>query len=93
MVKICKKNSKPLANFEDGRKSLILAESAKRSLKSKKFEKIIDDESPNRDKRVIVESINKVNLSDFLIIKNWLNYAEIIGDQSFGKIYKTKKKL
>ena len=38
---ICKKNSKPLANFEDGRKSLILAESAKRSLKSKKFEKII----------------------------------------------------
>ena len=41
LVKICKKNSKPLANFEDGRKSLILAESAKRSLKSKKFEKII----------------------------------------------------
>lgn len=41
LVKICKKNSKPLANFEDGRKSLILAESAKRSLKSKKFEKVI----------------------------------------------------
>ena len=41
LVKICKKNSRPLANFEDGRKSLILAESAKRSLKSKKFEKII----------------------------------------------------
>ena len=41
LVKICKINSKPLANFEDGRKSLILAESAKRSLKSKKFEKVI----------------------------------------------------
>ena len=41
LVKICKKNSKPLANFEDGRKSLILAERAKRSLKSKKFEKVI----------------------------------------------------
>ena len=41
LVKICKKNSKPLANFEDGRKSLILAESAKRSLKTKKFEKVI----------------------------------------------------
>jgi len=41
LVKICKKNSKPLANFEDGRKSLILAEIAKRSLKSKKFEKVM----------------------------------------------------
>ena len=41
LVKICKKNTKPLANFEDGRKSLILAEIAKKSLKSKKFEKVI----------------------------------------------------
>ena len=40
LVKICKKNSKPLANFDDGRKSLILAETAKKSLKSKQFEKI-----------------------------------------------------
>ena len=41
LVKICKKNSKPLANFDDGRKSLILAEIAKKSLNTKKFEKII----------------------------------------------------
>ena len=41
LVNICKKNSKPLANFDDGRKSLILAEIAKKSLNSKKFEKII----------------------------------------------------
>jgi myo-inositol 2-dehydrogenase/D-chiro-inositol 1-dehydrogenase len=41
LVKICKKNSKPLANFDDGKKSLILAENAKKSLNSKKFEKII----------------------------------------------------
>jgi myo-inositol 2-dehydrogenase/D-chiro-inositol 1-dehydrogenase len=41
LVKICKKNFKPLANFDDGRKSLILAEIAKKSLNSKKFEKII----------------------------------------------------
>ena len=41
LVEICKKQSKPLANFEDGRKSLILAEIANKSLKSKKFEKII----------------------------------------------------
>jgi myo-inositol 2-dehydrogenase/D-chiro-inositol 1-dehydrogenase len=41
LVKICKKNSQPLANFDDGKKSLILAEIAKKSLNSKKFEKII----------------------------------------------------
>jgi len=40
LIKICKKNSKPLANFEDGKKSLILAEIAKKSLKTKRFEKI-----------------------------------------------------
>jgi len=40
LVKICKKNSKPLANFDDGKKSLILAETAKKSLESKQFEKI-----------------------------------------------------
>ena len=41
LAKICKKNSKPLANFDDGRKSLIMAEIAKKSLNSKKFEKIL----------------------------------------------------
>ena len=41
LVKICKKKSKPLADFEDGRKSLILAEIANKSFKSKKFEKVI----------------------------------------------------
>tara|TARA_B100001250_G_scaffold7112_1_gene6016 strand:+ start:7143 stop:8156 length:1014 start_codon:yes stop_codon:yes gene_type:complete len=40
LVKMISKNSKPLANFEDGRKSLILAENAIKSLRSKKFEKI-----------------------------------------------------
>ena len=40
LVKLCKKSVKPIATFEDGRKSLILAETAKRSLKSKKFETI-----------------------------------------------------
>ena len=38
--KLIKKKSKPLAGFEDGRRSLILAEGAIKSLKSKKFEKI-----------------------------------------------------
>tara|TARA_B000000477_G_scaffold31750_1_gene27265 strand:+ start:156 stop:1169 length:1014 start_codon:yes stop_codon:yes gene_type:complete len=40
LVKLCKKNIKPIATFEDGRKSLILAETAKKSLKTKKFETI-----------------------------------------------------
>ncbi len=40
LAKLCKKRIKPLANFEDGRLSLILAETANKSLKTKKFEKI-----------------------------------------------------
>ena len=40
LAKLCKKNIMPLANFEDGRLSLILAETANRSLKTKKLEKI-----------------------------------------------------
>ena len=40
LAKLCKKNFMPLANFEDGRLSLILAETANRSLKTKKLEKI-----------------------------------------------------
>ena len=40
LAKLCKKNFKPLASFEDGRMSLILAETANKSLKSKKFEKV-----------------------------------------------------
>ena len=53
----------------------------------KKYEKLIDDNSPPFNERVINPTINKVNLSDILIIKNWLDYAEIIGDNSFEKIY------
>ena len=37
---MCSKNHEPLANFEDGRKSLALAQKAIESVKSKKFEKI-----------------------------------------------------
>ena len=38
LAKLCNKNVKPLATFEDGRMSLILAETANKSLKSKKLE-------------------------------------------------------
>jgi myo-inositol 2-dehydrogenase/D-chiro-inositol 1-dehydrogenase len=40
LIKLCKKNIKPIADFEDGRKSLILAETANKSLKTKKLEKV-----------------------------------------------------
>ena len=30
---------------------------------------------------------NNINLSDILIIKNWLDYAQIVGDNSFEEIY------
>ena len=40
LARFCKKNIKPRANFEDGRMSVILAETANKSLKSKKFEQI-----------------------------------------------------
>ena len=41
LAKFCRKNIKPRAVFEDGRKSIILAEGAMNSIKSKKVEKLI----------------------------------------------------
>ena len=41
LVKVCRKKIKPRSDFEDGRISLIMAETAKKSIISKKFEKII----------------------------------------------------
>ena len=40
LANVCKKNIKPTADFEDGKRSLILAEAAIKSSKSKKFEKV-----------------------------------------------------
>ena len=40
LAKVCKKNIKPTADFEDGKRSLILAEIAIKSSKSKKLEKV-----------------------------------------------------
>ena len=39
-AKFVKNNIKPLAQFEEGRRALIIANAAKKSLSSKKFEKI-----------------------------------------------------
>lgn len=37
--------------------------------------------------RKFANTINLFNLSDFLIIKNWLSYAKTIGDESYKKIF------
>ena len=53
-------------------------------------ENIIDNLEPLRsdlDKKVLIESVKGINLADILIIKNWLVYASIIGDESYKKIY------
>ena len=35
-------------------------------------------------------TINKYNLTDFLIIKNWFSYADLIGDKSYMDIFDFK---
>lgn len=41
----------------------------------------------NEKERIYSKTLNKFNLPDFLIIKNWLLYAKIIGDESYKKIF------
>ena len=55
----------------------------------KKHEDFIDNNLPYTGERVISPTINVISLSDILIIKNWLNYAELIGDTSFKGIYQS----
>ena len=53
-------------------------------------ENIIDSRDPARmelDKKVWTKSINGINLSDILIINNWINYANTIGDYSYKRIF------
>ena len=40
----------------------------------------------NNKERVFNNSIKLFNLPDFLIIKNWLIYAKVLGDSSYEKI-------
>ena len=53
-------------------------------------ENIIDRLEPIRseeNKKILIQSSKGINLSDILIIKNWISYAYIIGDHSYKKIY------
>ena len=59
----------------------------------KSFEEIIDSRKPKRieaDKKILKKSIEGINLSDILIINNWISYAQIIGDESYKKVYDKK---
>ena len=45
------------------------------------FEKIIDSREPKRieaDKKIWGRSIEGINLSDILILNNWISYSQII---------------
>ena len=53
-------------------------------------ELMIDNKTPIRnelDKKKIHKSLKGINLSDILIIKNWICYANLIGDFSYKDIY------
>ena len=56
-----------------------------------KKENIIDELNPIRskkNKKIFIQSSKGINLSDILIIKNWISYASITCDHSYKKIYK-----
>ena len=56
-------------------------------------EKAIDQLEPTRsemNKKIWVQSAKGINLSDILIIKNWISYAYILGDHSYKKVYKNR---
>ena len=62
----------------------------------KNKEKLIDNKDPERleaDKKIFGEYLKGINLSDILIINNWINYAKNIGDYSYKKIYNKEIKV
>ncbi len=56
-----------------------------------KKEELIDERVPKRDesdKKIWGTYLKGLNLSDILTIRNWINYADIIGDITYKKISK-----
>ena len=59
-------------------------EAMKYDHKWKKYESLIDENNPDLFfKKIIKPSIKGISLNDILIIRNWLAYAKIIGDESY----------
>ena len=55
-----------------------------------KIEKQFDKDNfihENENEKIYTSTINKYNLTDFLIIKNWFSYANLIGDKSYMEIF------
>ena len=52
----------------------------------KKKENIIDNKIPKKNRinqRILTSSLKGITLNDFLIMKNWLMYAKLIGDEKY----------
>ena len=45
-----------------------------------------------KDEKVLRPTLSKISLSDVLIIKNWMAYANLIGDKTYNKIFKKQIK-
>jgi tetratricopeptide (TPR) repeat protein len=61
----------------------------------KKYESLIDNanvEKNNKKNLFLETTLNKFTLTDFLIIKNWLVYAKMLGDTSFENIFSIQMK-
>ncbi len=55
-----------------------------------KIEKKFDEDNfihENEKEKIYTNTVNKFNLTDFLIIKNWFLYANLIGDKSYREIF------
>ena len=74
-------------NIQDDVKSKVYKE------EWNKIEKEFDKENliyENENEKVYANTINKYNLADFLVIKNWLSYANLTEDKSYMKIFDFK---
>ncbi len=56
----------------------------------KKYEQIVDNENILKKKVFVGSTLNMLTLADFFILKNWLIYAEFLGDRSYEKIFSKK---
>ena len=55
-----------------------------------KYEDAIDSENTKnggKESLYTGSTVNLLTLADLLIIRNWLNYAKLLGDKSFEKIF------
>ena len=51
-----------------------------------KKESLIDKNIPSKNRlnsKILTDSLNGININDFLTIKNWIIYAKLIGDNSY----------